>query len=226
MSDHNRTTEQSQSTADRHDPETGEIYEDTAETVINDGGGFSALGVETTQFISSKNLKPSANWINDNIVRHGAGHHLVLAQLAGWCNKTARVVSQLPGEKEPSESIKLMGSFKLLPLIDQLTTVESQTAYLPSVWGERVEQAVNDLDRDSDPRARVQMLLTLGCEATGKQGIAYRWTVTNHFPTIDPVIERLEKFAASTRLAIAGNRKTAGKLGPDKTIDAQAEAAD
>jgi hypothetical protein len=205
------------STNEQIDQETGEIYE----TVVEQDylrTGYSKEGVEQLTFISGKALKPTPGWIYENIVKDKpAGFRKDLAQLTGWCNHVEVVMSQLPGEKDPSPSLRMKGNFRLRPLVDGIQAAESRFAFLPKIWAERVQEAVGHLDLEADPAARVTMILTLGAQSTGKpDGIAHRWTVRNHLPESDPTLDMLERIAAGP----APKRIVAAK--PSPILDAEA----
>lgn len=198
-----------------YDPETGEIHDDYSDTVVEDTATqYSAEGIEIVSFISAKHCLPSSKYLREHVVEKGAGFRMDLAQLVGWCKQAKRQPSPYVGsDGKPRENISLVGHFKLIPLphVEGLAPLESSRAFLPEIWAERVERAVKELD-PKDPDALVEMILTIGAQATGKQ-IEHRWTIRSHLVgQEDPALTRLERIAAGKPVRrLAGPRDTTAR---------------
>ncbi len=186
-----------------YDGETGEILtgsgsETEAASTVFDGAETQLIETQIWDFISMGQLVPSVDWITVNVCAKGKGTRQKVAELIGRCTDAMTTTTEHKGQM--LESIKLDGEFEVFVLHDE-STAKAPVAYLPKAWGRQVKQAIDSM-RDPDgklsPGANVQMILSLGVEATGKT-IPYRWTVSLY----TPANERPKDNLSQMRLALS-----------------------
>ena len=138
-------------------------------------------GVRARRAFALKNLVPSIDWINKNVVSQGKGHRAIVGRVYGIVTGYVDKVNDINGV--PTASIALNGSFEA-ESYESGEVSRFVTVFLPMAYAEQLKAAF--LSDSNLITASID--LDIGLEATGKT-IPYEWIVicllyTSTLPTI------------------------------------------
>lgn len=145
-------------------PMDGEILE--AEPIGQDD--FLPISIES--FIRPAMFFPDPQWVEREVIAHGAGSARYLARIFGVVHETT--VKPKETEGRAWDSYRLDGLFEAEDLIRQ-QVVRARTLYIPALYAKQVHNGL----AGAGAGATAPVDFVVGVRATGKT-IRYAWTIT------------------------------------------------
>jgi hypothetical protein len=130
------------------------------------------IPVLAESFFTAKMFIQSAGptWIHDNVVSKGPGARAYVGRIEGTATEAENTEKQYEGKT--ILGVKITGQFHAVNLLTG-EFASANVLYLPVSYARQVQQALSGSGRAES----VKLDVMVGCQATGKTPIAYRWTI-------------------------------------------------
>jgi hypothetical protein len=131
----------------------------------------AADGTRVTRAFAMKNFVPSQDWIMQNVVSKGKGHHELVGRVYGTIYRAES--REVTWQDKKIASVALYGVVQAQPKDETRNPVMVNMLFMPMAFAEQIQLALNA------GAEKVEIDVDIGLEATGKT-IPYEWTVTSY----------------------------------------------
>lgn len=167
----------------------------------------AAVGKRARRGLAMKNLIPSQDWINTNIVAKGKGTQLIIGRIVGMCMSIEEKHNEHQGQI--LKSLVMNGVFEGESFVTG-ELIDASSVYMPMAYAEKVQA----LFMGDASLKMVEIDADIGLEATGKS-IPYEWVVIAYREGAEmAVLKRIRGSRGRPANAVGGPTPALAPLAP------------